>query len=398
MVLACKAFASLSVTYFRDIFAPVVEVTMDGQYGCRDHQQHGHTRVSDPSARGRTDVAVPSPSIAGGTAAKPKLLDQVRDAIQTRHYSYRTEEAYIGWIKRFVLFHGKRHPAGMGKPEIEQFLTALAVERHVSASTQNQALAALLFLYQDVLRCDPGWLDDVVRAKRSQRLPVVLTHAEVSALLAALQGVRWIMATLLYGSGLRLKECLRLRVKDVEFSRNEIVVREGKGNKDRVTMLPSAVKEPLAVHLERVHRLHGADLQAGFGYVQLPDALCRKYQNAACEWGWQWVFPATRICRDPRFGDPQRYHIHESVLQKAIHAAARDAHIAKPVGPHTLRHCFATHLLAAGYDIRTVQELLGHRDVKTTMIYTHVLNRGGRGVESPADQLLAGGGGGRFAR
>ena len=296
----------------------------------------------------------------------------------------------MGWIKRFIFFHGKRHPAEMGKTEITQFLTALAVERHVSASTQNQALAAVLFLYQQVLRCDPGWLDDIVRAKRTERLPVVLTHAEVGALLAALTGVRWIMTMLLYGSGLRLKECLRLRVKDIEFTRNEILVRNGKGKKDRVTMLPGVVKEPLVAHLERVRRQHDADLQAGFGRVQLPDALARKYPNADREWGWQWVFPASRICRDPRFGAPQRYHIHESVLQKAIHAAARAADITKPVGPHTMRHCFATHLLAAGYDIRTVQELLGHRDVKTTMIYWHVLNRGGHGVESPADQLLAG--------
>jgi integron integrase len=278
----------------------------------------------------------------------------------------------------------------MGKAEIEKFLTALAVERHVSASTQNQALAALLFLYQAVLGWNPGWLDDVVRAKQTQRLPVVLTHAEVAALLAAVRGVRWLMATLLYGAGLRLKECLRLRVQEIEFSRNEILVRNGKGQKDRVTMLPAAVKEPLAAHLERVQRQHAMDLQAGLGRVQLPDALARKYPNADREWGWQWVFPASRICTDPRFGTPQRYHIHESVLQKAIHAAARAARISKPVGPHTLRHCFATHLLAAGYDIRTVQELLGHRDVKTTMIYCHVLNRGGGGVESPADQLLAG--------
>jgi integron integrase len=321
---------------------------------------------------------------------KPKLLDQVRDAIRTRHYSYRTEEAYVGWIKRFIFFHHKRHPAEMGPAEITQFLTALAVDRHVSASTQNQALAALLFLYKEVLGRDPGWLDDIVRAKRPQRLPVVLTHQEVAALLATLKGVRWLMAMLLYGSGLRLKECLRLRVKDVEFSRNEIVVRDGKGKKDRVTMLPGAVKEPLTMHLGRVRQLHNADLQAGFGRVQLPEALDRKYPNAGRDWGWQWVLPGSRICRDLQFGAPQRYHIHESVLQKAIHAAARAADITKPVGPHTMRHCFATHLLAAGYDIRTVQELLGHRDVKTTMIYTHVLNRGDRGVESPADHLLAG--------
>ncbi len=328
-------------------------------------------------------------------AARPRLLDQVRDAIRTRHYSYRTEQAYIGWIKRFVFFHHKRHPAEMGKAEIGQFLTALAVKRQVSASTQNQALAALLFLYKDVFGRDPGWLDDVVRAKRPQRLPVVLTRTEVGALLAALKGVAWIMAALLYGSGLRLSECLRLRVKDIDFERNEIVVRQGKGAKDRVTMLPATLKGPLAAHVERVRCLHERDLRAGFGRVQLPDALARKYPNANRDWAWQWVFPASKICRDPRFGAPQRYHLHESVLQKAIHAAARAAGVTRPVGPHTLRHCFATHLLAAGYDIRTVQELLGHRDVKTTMIYTHVLNRGGRGVGEPGGPVL---GGVRFAR
>jgi integron integrase len=300
---------------------------------------------------------------------KPKLLDQVRDTIRTRHYSYRTEEAYVGWIRRFILFHHKRHPAEMGKPEIEQFLTELAVKRNVAASTQNQALAALLFLYKDVLGCDPGWLDEIVRAKRPQRLPTVLTRSEVAALLVQLRGVPWLMAMLLYGSGLRLRECLRLRVKDIEFDRNEIVVREGKGNKDRVTMLPSAVQDPLRAHLARVRRLHDRDLQAGLGRVQLPDALSRKYPNADREFGWQWVFPASRICTDPRFGAPQRYHLHKSVPQRAIHQAARRAGLSKPVGPHTLRHSFATQLLQSGYDIRTVQELLGHRDVKTTEIY-----------------------------
>jgi integron integrase len=299
-----------------------------------------------------------------GGACKRKLLDQVRDAIRTRHYSYRTEEAYAGWIRRFILFHHKRHPAEMGKAEIEQFLTSLAVERNVAASTQNQALAALLFLYKDVLEFDPGWLDDVVRAKRPARLPTVLTQPETEALLRALRGVSWIMTMLLYGAGLRLKECLRLRVKDLNFSRNEIVVREGKGNRDRVTMLPAAVKEALLAHLDRVRRVHKADLKAGLGRVQLPHALARKYPNADREFGWQWVFPASRICTDPRFGAPQRYHVHESVPQRALHAAARCAGIAKPLGPHTMRHSFATHLLEAGYDIRTVQELLGHRDVR----------------------------------
>jgi integron integrase len=284
-----------------------------------------------PLRTGYRMPAVPAP--------KRKLLDQVRDAIRTRHYSYRTEEAYVGWIKRFILFHHKRHPAEMGKPEIEQFLTALAVERNVAASTQNQALAALLFLYKDVLECDPGWLDDVVRAKRRQRLPVVLTRQEVEALLAALRGVLWLMAMLLYGAGLRLREGLRLRVKDIDFTRNEIVVREGKGNKDRVTMLPAAVKGALAAaHLERVRALRERDLRGGLGRVALPGALARKYPNADREWGWQWVFPASRICTDPRFGAPQRFHLHKSVPQRAIHAAARQAGIHKPVGPHTMRH------------------------------------------------------------
>ncbi len=331
------------------------------------------------------------PEEAYGPLRKPRLLDQVREAIRTRQYRPRTEEAYVGWIKRCILFHGKRHPAEMGKPEIEQFLTALAVKRRVAASTQNQALAGILFLYKEVLGTDPGRLEDIVRAKRGQRLPVVLTRLEVDALLGALDGVSWIMAMLLYGSGLRLMECLRLRVKDIEFSRHEILVREGKGNRDRVTMLPGAVEEHLRTHLERVRAVHQRDVQAGCGRVQLPDALARKYPNADGEWSWQWVFPAARICTDPRFGSPQRFHLHESVLQRAVHDAARRAGIAKPVGPHTLRHCFATHLLEAGYDIRTVQEFLGHRDVKTTMIYTHVLNRGGLGVQSPADRLLAAG-------
>jgi len=329
------------------------------------------------------------------TFGKPRLLNQVRDAIRARHYSYRTEEAYVGWVRRFILFHGKRHPTEMGPPEITQFLTALAVDRHVSASTQNQALAAILFLYKEVLERDPGWLDGVVRAKRPRRLPVVLTRPEIEALLAALDGVAWIMAVLLYGSGLRLMECLRLRVKDIDFTRNEILVREGKGDKDRVTMLPAAVKERLLRHLDRVRRLHERDVKAGLGRVQLPHALAHKYPTANREWGWQWVFPASKICNDPRFGSPQRYHLHESVLQRAIREARHRAGIAKPVGPHTLRHCFATDLLEAGYDIRTVQELLGHRDVTTTMIYTHVLNRGGHGVRSPADRLIGSGRSGR---
>jgi integron integrase len=316
-----------------------------------------------------------------------RLLDQVRDAVRVRHYSSRTEQAYVGWVRRFVLFHDKRHPAEMGQAEITRFLSALAVQGGVSASTQNQALAALLFLYREVLHTEVGWLDHLVRAKRPARLPVVLTRPEVEALLAGMHGVAWIMATVLYGSGLRLMECHRLRVKDVDFARREILVREGKGNKDRVTMLPACVVEPLTTHLQRVAMVHRRDLEAGFGRVLLPEGLARKYPNADREWGWQWIFPASKLSFDPRAGLRRRHHLHESVLQRAVHAAAQAARLAKPIGPHTLRHCFATHLLEAGYDIRTVQELLGHRDVSTTMIYTHVLNRGARAVESPADRL-----------
>jgi integron integrase len=331
----------------------------------------------------RRHVAIPTEP----EQPKRKLLDQVRDAIRVRHYSIRTEEAYVGWIKRYILFHGKRHPAEMGQAEITAFLSSLAVERNVAASTQNQALAALLFLYRDVLGSDPGWLDDIVRAKRPERLPVVLVREEVGNLMNELEGLHWIMAMLLYGAGLRRLECLRLRVKDVDFAGNQIVVRDGKGAKDRMTMLPAVVKQPLLKHLASVRRMHERDLRAGFGKVLLPYALARKYPNADREWAWQWVFPARQISTDPRGGERRRHHLHESVLQRAVASAARAARIPKSVHCHTLRHSFATHLLEDGYDIRTVQELLGHRDVSTTMIYTHVLNRGGRGVASPADRL-----------
>ena len=316
-----------------------------------------------------------------------RLLDQVRDAVRVRHYSYRTEQAYVGWIRRYVLFHGKRHPAEMGAAEVSAFLSALATERGVSASTQNQALGALLFLYREVIGSEVGWLDDLVRAKRPRRLPVVLTAGEVATLLHHLRGANWIMAMLLYGAGLRLMECLRLRIKDVDFTRGEVLVREGKGGRDRVSMLPAAVVPALEAHLRRVRAVHAADLAAGFGRVLLPDSLARKYPGADREWGWQWVFPASKVSADPRTGTARRHHLHESALQRAVRDAARAAGLTRPVGPHTLRHCFATHLLEAGYDIRTVQELLGHRDVSTTMIYTHVLNRGGRAVQSPADRL-----------
>jgi len=277
----------------------------------------------------------------------------------------------------------------MGAQEVQQFLAYLAVEGHVAASTQSQALSAMLFLYQQVLKHDIGWLHDVVRAKQPQRLPVILTRGEVAAVLRHLSDTSWIMATLLYGTGLRLMECLRLRVKDLDFAYNQIVVRHGKGQKDRVTMLPQHVKAALQQHLVDVQRLYTQDLTTGSGGVYLPYALERKYPNAQHEWVWQYVFPAARLSRDPRTGIIRRHHIHKLVLQRAVYAAVRKANIAKPASCHSFRHAFATHLLEAGYDIRTVQELLGHKDVRTTMIYTHVLNRGGRGVMSPADLLGA---------
>jgi integron integrase len=321
------------------------------------------------------------------SSAKPKLLDQVRQAIRMRHYSPRTEETYVHWIKRFIFFHNKRHPAEMAEAEIALFLSNLASESHVSASTQNQALNAILFLYRHVLRKDIGYVNGVVRANRPKRLPTVLTRQEARSILGNLAGLEWIMTMLLYGAGLRLMECLRLRVKDVDFSSNEIRVRSGKGDKDRVTMLPGAIKEPLLAHLQGVKRQHEEDIRKGLGRVALPDALERKYPNAGKEWGWQWVFPATSHYTDRITGEKRRHHLHESVLQKAVKQAVRKSGLPKPASPHSLRHSFATHLLEDGYDIRTVQELLGHADVSTTMVYTHVLNRGGRGVNSPADRL-----------
>ena len=316
---------------------------------------------------------------------EPKLLDQVRDLIRLKHYSIRTEQAYLGWIRRFILFHHKRHPKEMGKTEIEAFLTHLAVQENVAASTQNQAMNAILFLYRHVLKQDLGWLEDVTRAKRPARLPVVLTVQEVQAVLARLDGQHWVMASLLYGSGLRLMECLRLRVKDLELTRRELIVRDGKGSKDRITLLPDKLIQPLQTQLERVKALHQQDLQQGFGAVYLPYALERKYPNANREWAWQYVFPANKRSIDPRSGVERRHHLGETALQQAVRNAVRQAGIDKPASCHTLRHSFATHLLANGYDIRTVQELLGHKDVRTTMIYTHVLNRGGKGVRSPLD-------------
>lgn len=318
---------------------------------------------------------------------KPRLLDLLRTRIRLKHYSLRTEQTYIEWAKRYILFHGKRHPAEMGKEEVEVFLSHLAVKHNVSASTQNQAKAALLFLYREVLETELPWLDDVEQAKKPQRLPVVLTVNEVQALLSRLPGTHALMGRLMYGTGMRLMETVRLRVKDVDFERREIIVREGKGAKDRITMLPQAVAAPLRDHLAVVKRLHDEDLRAGFGEVHLPHALGKKYPNAGREWGWQYIFPSKQLSADPRTGVTRRHHADEKGIQRAIRQAVRDADLAKPATPHTLRHSFATHLLQSGYDIRTVQELLGHKDVQTTMIYTHVLNRGGKGVESPLDRL-----------
>jgi integron integrase len=319
--------------------------------------------------------------------ARPRLLDQVHQAIRRRYYSRRTEEAYVHWIKRFIYFSGKRHPETLGETEVTAFLNHLAADRHVAAATQNQALSAILFLYREVLGKELGWLDGLVRASRPPRLPVVLTRAEAERLLAQLTGTKWLIASLLYGSGLRVMECLRLRVKDVDLSYRQILVRDGKGEKDRVTMLPGKLVEPLRAHLGRVRLLHARDLREGYGEVNLPYALARKYPRAGREWCWQFVFPSRHRSADPEDGVMRRHHLYESVPQRAIKEAAAAAGIAKPVSCHTLRHSFATHLLEAGYDIRTVQELLGHSDVSTTMIYTHVLNRGGRGVASPLDRL-----------
>lgn len=322
-----------------------------------------------------------------GSAAtgEPRLLDQVRARLRVRHYSLRTEQAYVGWIRRFILANGKRHPRELEGRHVEAFLTGLATRGRVAASTQNQALAALLFLYRDVLQVELPWMDSVVRAKRPRRLPVVLSQAEVRRLLTAIDERAWLMAALLYGTGIRLMECLRLRVKDLDFERGEITVRNGKGGKDRHVPLPGSLREALPAAVERVRVLHEADLAAGVGEVWLPAALERKYPNAAREFGWQYLFPSPKLSVDPRTGVLRRHHLDESVLQRAVRAARQRAGIVKPATCHTLRHSFATHLLEAGYDIRTIQELLGHKDLATTQIYTHVLNRGGLAVRSPLD-------------
>jgi len=317
----------------------------------------------------------------------PKLLDRVRIALRTRHYSPRTEEAYVGWCRRYILFHHIRHPAEMGPADVAAFVSHLAVQEHVSASTQNQALSALLFLYREVLGRPIGRVDGIVHAKRPKTLPVVLTRDEIRALLSKLHGTSWLVTWLLYGTGLRLFECLELRVKDIDVERCQVVLRRGKGQKDRVTVLPSSGRPRLEEHFARVRRIHARDLARGLGAAPLPDAVGRKYPNAARDWRWQFVFPAARICRNPRWGPPCRFHLHESAIQRDVAEAVRAAGISKHATVHTMRHSFATHLLADGYDIRTIQELLGHANVETTMIYTHVLNRGGLAVKSPADSL-----------
>lgn len=320
---------------------------------------------------------------------QPKLLDQVRHAIRIRHYSIRTEDSYVYWVRAFIRFHGLRHPRELGAREVTGFLSHLATERDVAAATQQQALSALLFLYRHVLEIELPWLDDLVRPKKPARLPTVLNHEEIAALLAAVPPEHGLMARLLYGTGMRLMECLRLRIKDIDFVRREILIHDGKGAKDRVTVLPQSLIAPLQGQLAQARVLFDHDRMAGRPGVYLPHALERKYPNAGASWGWFWVFPASGLSVDPRSGIERRHHAHEKRLQRAMKLATETAGIVKPVSVHTLRHSFATHLLNAGYDIRTVQELLGHADVSTTMIYTHVLNRGGRGVVSPVDAVRA---------
>lgn len=322
---------------------------------------------------------------SGHTSEKPRVLEEVRNVARIRHLSLRTEQAYVQWIRRYILFHKKRHPREMDEEEIRAYLSHLAVNEGISASTQTVALSALLYLYRDVLKKDLPYVSNIERAQKPKRLPVVFTRDETKRILANLKGTHFLVAGLLYGSGLRLMECLRLRVKDIDFTYGQVVVRDGKGEKDRLTMLPAKLKHPLLRHLQKIKVLHEEDLRAGYGEVFLPYALARKYPNAPKQWGWQYVFPAARRSIDPRSGVERRHHFSETSAQKAVKNAIHKANLAKNGSCHTFRHSFATHLLEQGYDIRTVQELLGHKDVKTTMIYTHVLNRGGRGVKSPFD-------------
>jgi len=338
---------------------------------------------TQPAISGSLSVTEPA-TVYG---KQPTFLAEVRQALRAAHYSRRTEEAYVGWVKRFILYHGKRHPSEMGKEEVTEYLSYLATQLHVSSSTQNQALSALLFLYGKLLGADFKWLEGMVRARGPVRLPLVLTREEVQSVLRHLDGTPLLVVTLLYGGGLRLMEGMRLRVKDLDFRARQITIRRGKGNKDRVTLLPEAARSALERHLLAVSLQHERDLAKGGGWVEMPGALGRKYPNAGREFLWQWVFPATRTYEHRGSGQQRRHHLHESVLQRAVRTAVIRAGIRKPASCHTFRHCFATHLLEDGYDIRTVQELLGHKDVSTTMIYTHVLNRGPAGVRSPMDRL-----------
>jgi integron integrase len=331
-----------------------------------------------------TEVDVPPADPADPSS--PRLVHQLRQRVRFRHYSPRTEEAYVHWVRRYVVFHGKRHPRELGADHLTAFLSSLANDRDVAPATQNQALAALLFLYKEVLGMDVPWLNGIARAKRERRIPVVLTQAEAHALLGHMSGVHGLMARLLYGTGLRLAECLQLRVKDIDLNRHELVVRQGKGAKDRMTMFPKSLVEPMREHLAHVRRIYAADRAAEVAGVEVPYALATKKPEAGKSWAWHWVFPADRWSRDPATGITRRHHVFDQTFSRSLARATRKAGIEKPVTAHTLRHSFATHLMEAGYDIRTVQELLGHKDVKTTMIYTHVLNRGGRGVVSPLDR------------
>jgi integron integrase len=339
-----------------------------------------HRTASSGKTGGIPPADIPAPH-------KPKLLDQLRESLRSRYYSRRTEQTYCQWVKHFIFFHHVRHPAEMGESEINAFLTHLAVQERISASSQNQALSALLFLYRHVLGREIGNLGEVIRARKPTRVPVVLTREEVKAVLSNLTGDKWLMASMMYGAGLRLMECLRLRVQDIDFCRNEITVRDGKGAKDRITMLPESLKQPLRQHLVNVREIHENDLKDGWGNVLMPDALDRKYPNAPREWRWQWVFPQESRWKNTKTGQEGRHHVHETILQRFVRDAVLKAGIIKHAVYHTFRHSFATHLLEAGYDIRTIQELLGHKDVSTTMIYTHVLNKGGHGVRSPVDGL-----------
>jgi integron integrase len=358
-----------------------------GARGSHNLRSHSSARWS---ARLQIERTVAGMAFAHVTivANSPKLLEQVRRECRIRHYSPRTEQAYVSWVRRFIVFHGKQHPRDLGEADVTAFLTSLA-SQGVSASTQNQALSAVIFLYDVVLGQRLPRIADIVRAQRPARLPVVLSREEVASLLSRLHGVVGLMASLLYGSALRLLECSELRVKDINFDRSELTIRDTKGGKDRVTMLPGTLKTDLQEHLARVQAQHEKDVAAGRGSVALPGALNKKYPSASREWAWQWVFPATHFYVDRATGERRRHHLHESVLQRAVKDAARAAGIPRPATCHSLRHSFATHLLESGYDIRTIQELLGHRDVSTTMIYTHVLNQGGRGVRSPLDQFAS---------